>query len=138
MEGCDTASEQIDEMTNTEANVSIANPDPELDQDLTACMILEGPKNSNEAVRNITRARGVKDTNQRKTAAFEKESIIEGKKTCTDPSRRFKGISKKSNKADRCRTRSGGAKNTNRKRTTAVKSKSTLVEKSSFKGNKHT
>lgn len=143
-EGCSIASEQIDNMTNTEAKVRIANPDLVLDEDQAACKILEGPKNSNEAVRNITRARGVKFTNQRKTAAVEKESIMEentaskkastsGKKTCTDPSRRLKGNLKKSNKADTCRTRSGGANNTDWKRTTTGKRKSNVLEKAGSK-----
>lgn len=144
MEGRSTASELIDEMTNTEAFVSIANPGLELDQDHTACMIPEGPKNYNEAVRKITRARGAKDTNQLKTAAVGEESIIKentasekastaGKKTCTYPSRRFSGISKKTSKADRCSTRSGGAKNTDRKSTTTVNRESTLIEKEASK-----
>ncbi|KAL8145938.1 hypothetical protein AgCh_003894 [Apium graveolens] len=144
LEGCSTASEKINERTNTEANVSIVNPDLVLDQDQAACMILEGPKNSNEAFRNITRARGAKDTNQRKTAAVEKESIVEeytaskkassdGIKTCTGPSLRFRETSKKSNKAVMCRTRSGGAEKTDWKKATTGKKKSSLIEKAGSK-----
>ncbi|KAK1396549.1 hypothetical protein POM88_006412 [Heracleum sosnowskyi] len=74
LKGCRNANAQINVMTNARANVSLANTDPKLDQDHTACMILEGSKNSNEAIEYINRAGGAKDTAQKKTADIERES----------------------------------------------------------------
>lgn len=74
MNGCSNASEKTNEMNNTKANVTLANTNPELDQDPTACMILEGSENSHEAVRYITRACSAKDTDQRRIADIEMES----------------------------------------------------------------
>lgn len=76
MKGCSNANAQINEMTDSRANVSLANTDPELDQDHTACMILEGSQYSNEAIKFITMARAAKDTAQRKTADIERESKL--------------------------------------------------------------
>lgn len=74
MKGCINENGHINEITDARANVCLTNTDPELDQDRTTCIFLEGSKNSSEAARYITRARGAKDTAQRKTADIEKES----------------------------------------------------------------
>lgn len=76
MKGCSNANAHIIEMTDARANVSLANTGPELDQEHTACMILEGSTNSNEAIKNITRTPGAKDTAQRKMADNERESNL--------------------------------------------------------------
>ncbi|XP_063950400.1 kinetochore-associated protein KNL-2 homolog isoform X2 [Daucus carota subsp. sativus] len=61
---------------NDISRVSVANSNLALDQDHIACMIREGSKDHNEAVRILTRAHAAKDTDQRKTLDVEKESIM--------------------------------------------------------------
>lgn len=61
-------------MNAARENINLANTDPELEQDHTACMTTEGSKNSNEAVKYITRSHGAKDTDQKKTADVKKAS----------------------------------------------------------------
>lgn len=70
MNGCVDASERTNETNN------IKDTNPTLHQDPTACMILEGSENSNEAFRYMTRAFSAKDTDQRRTADIEMESNL--------------------------------------------------------------
>lgn len=76
MNGCINGSERANEMNNIKANVALANTNPELHQEPTACMILEGSENSNEAFRYMSRACNAKDTDQRRTADIEMESNL--------------------------------------------------------------